>query len=297
MQTNSGIHCKVSLNDQFRRFLFTGTEFASLYTQVQQVLAVDGEFVLKYIDNEGDLVTVSSDEELGYALGIANNILRLQVELPNANATETPFDSWRGGRGGGKCRRGGFGRQGYGARHGHPYTFEGRQQHWEEKKAKLIQKRDLFKSLIDEFPTSRELNAEEQARLNVLQAKYRRLDSHLKKCEGWEKKGSEKCEKKWDKRERKLEKKLSKNKNTPMLSPAAMEEIKVLKVQIKSLKPALKEKKGLIKAKKQFLAERQDQESTERIKAEIQAVKFEIAELKKQIIPLKQRFSELKAAS
>jgi len=294
MQTNTGIHCKVSLNDQIRRFLFTGTEFTSLYAQIQQMLELDSEFVLKYIDNEGDLVTVSSDEELGYALSIANNtLLRLLVELPNSNTSETAvsYGTWRGGRRG---RRGGY---------GHPYhpyalTFEGRQQHWESKKAKLIQKRDLFQSLIDEFPSNRELTPEEQGRLNVLQSKYRRIDSHLKKWEGWENSGKAgKCAKKWDKRERKIEKKLRKeNKNAPMLSPEAIEEIKVLKEQIKAMKPFLKEKKELVKAKKQSLTEMNDQESRDRITAEIEAVKSEIMEIKKQISPLKQRISDIKSA-
>jgi len=77
-QTIQNIHCTVSCNDQFRRFLFIGTEFSSLFAQVKQLLALDKEFVLKYKDTEGDLITLTSNEELACALGYSDkNVLRL----------------------------------------------------------------------------------------------------------------------------------------------------------------------------------------------------------------------------
>jgi len=76
----SGIHCKVSCNDQFRRFVFNGTNFSSLVKQIQQILVLEKEFVLKYKDNEGDQITISSDEELSCALSFSSgNVFRLIV--------------------------------------------------------------------------------------------------------------------------------------------------------------------------------------------------------------------------
>jgi len=187
MQTNNGIHCKVSCNDQFRRFLFTGTEFTSLFQQVGQVLALENEFVLKYSDNEGDLITISTDEELAYALDIAKGaVLRLVVDQPaSESVVEQPLQ-WR--QRGGKCRRGGFHAQGgmherpYGGRH----NFEGRQRCWELKKAKMIQKRDLFQSLLAEFPTNRSLTPDEASRQRMLQSKLTRIESHLARWDSWQ---------------------------------------------------------------------------------------------------------------
>jgi len=49
-----------------------------LFSQVQQLLALDKEFVLKYKDIEGDLITLASNEELACALNYSDgNILRL----------------------------------------------------------------------------------------------------------------------------------------------------------------------------------------------------------------------------
>jgi len=80
------IHCKVSCNDQFRRFLFVGTEFGYLFSQVQQLLALDKEFVLKYKDTDGDLITLTSNEELACALSYSDgNLLRL-VAVPKEQA-------------------------------------------------------------------------------------------------------------------------------------------------------------------------------------------------------------------
>jgi len=83
------IHCKVNIDDQFRRFLFVGTEFSSLFSQVQQLLALDKEFVLKYKDTDGDLITLTSNEELACALNYSDgNLLRL-VAVPKDQAPLT----------------------------------------------------------------------------------------------------------------------------------------------------------------------------------------------------------------
>jgi hypothetical protein len=59
--TTKVVHCKLAFNGQNRRFSFYGTEFTQLCEQVSQLigLPVNG-FVLKYVDNEADLITVKT---------------------------------------------------------------------------------------------------------------------------------------------------------------------------------------------------------------------------------------------
>jgi len=118
---NTGMHCKVSCNNQYRRFLFVGTEFSSLFSQVQQLLSLNREFVLKYKDNEGDLITISSNEELVCALSYSEaGVLRLTAVVRNdaplpttvpEPSTEFPGFNFHG-KHGGKCH--GRGRHGFG---------------------------------------------------------------------------------------------------------------------------------------------------------------------------------------
>jgi len=57
-----------------------------LFAQVQQLLALDKEFVLKYKDTDGDLITLTSNEELACALSYSDgNLLRL-VAVPKDQA-------------------------------------------------------------------------------------------------------------------------------------------------------------------------------------------------------------------
>jgi hypothetical protein len=118
----ANIHCKLTFNNQIRRFVFTGTEFTDLCGQISPLIALppDG-FVLKYVDNESDLITLSTNEELALALEISDKVLRLIAE-PVSQAGTTPvstqadtwahFSHWRGG---GRGRRGGH--HGYGGGH------------------------------------------------------------------------------------------------------------------------------------------------------------------------------------
>jgi len=206
---DAGIHCKVSCNDQFRRFLFIGTEFSSLFSQVQQLLSLNKEFVLKYKDNEGDLITISSNEELACALGYsAGSVLRLTATTSDAPAfcslrepatTEFPPQGpcHFYGRRGGKCHgRGGGGRYGRFAhdpdapRFG-PDCF----------KARLTFKRDMIQSRLAEFAQSGELDPNQQYRQAMLKEKLGKIESHLAKFE----EGGH-CEKRSSKWEAKAEK-------------------------------------------------------------------------------------------
>jgi len=143
----NNIHCKLTFNSQIRRFVFSGTEFADLRGQISSLISLppDG-FVLKYVDNESDLITLSTNEELTLALELSDKVLRLIAEPVSAQTSatpttefENPWAHFRGGRGhhghGGfrSGHRGGWGgphghpghRGGWGGHHGHHYGRHG----------------------------------------------------------------------------------------------------------------------------------------------------------------------------
>jgi hypothetical protein len=129
----NNIHCKLTFNSQIRRFVFSGTEFADLRGQISSLISLppDG-FVLKYVDNESDLITLSTNEELTLALELSDKVLRLIAEPVSAQTSatpstefENPWAHFRGGWGhhGHAPGHGGFRsghRGGWGGPHGHP---------------------------------------------------------------------------------------------------------------------------------------------------------------------------------
>jgi len=295
MQTNNGIHCKVSSNDQFRRFLFVGTEFSSLFSQVQQLLALDKEFLLIYKDTEGDLITLTSNEELACALSYSEgNLLRLVAapkdQAPVTTDSDDPVCSrgfpcakrgqhggrghFRGGNGwehGGRGHfRGGLGWEHMHGGRGHFRGSHGREHvhgghghpHGGSRSERLTSKRDFFKSQLDELEKVPEKTPEQQQEVLRLQEKLKKIESRL---EGgcWEKgmKGKHcgkwaKMEKRRQKMEKRMRKKEQKDKcSTRNLSEETQTQIAILKSQIDVLKPAMKEVKSQIKTKKAALKE------------------------------------------
>lgn len=102
---------KLSFDGQLRRFPIDGSSFAALYEQIISLLSLEknSELILKYSDEQGDLITMSSDMELKSAL-VKGQILRVVatykdkdvVALPAApSAGEMREGMWYG------CRRGG----------------------------------------------------------------------------------------------------------------------------------------------------------------------------------------------
>jgi len=78
------ISIKLFYKDEVRRFAWSGHSFQQLKEQCRNVLNIpnDTDIVLKYDDNEGDLVTFSSDEELAYGRSLMNNVmLRIRVHV------------------------------------------------------------------------------------------------------------------------------------------------------------------------------------------------------------------------
>jgi len=79
---NNEIHCKVQYGDEFRRFLLPQGSYASMLEQIRALFNFSNneELSIKYTDDEGDLVTISSDEELAFAIELfPNSVLRLTL--------------------------------------------------------------------------------------------------------------------------------------------------------------------------------------------------------------------------
>jgi len=91
MITNT-VHCKVSFNGQIRRFALDCTEFSSLKNTIARLLSLNDEFVLKYLDDESDYVTLSNKEELKTALIVSPTLLRILVDIKKDAAPSTISD-------------------------------------------------------------------------------------------------------------------------------------------------------------------------------------------------------------
>jgi len=185
----SGIHCKVSCNDQFRRFVFNGTNFSSLAKQVQQILALEKEFVLKYKDNEGDQITISSDEELSCALSFSSgNIFRLAV-VPHGTPQMTPGftvptapttspERLFGGRGRGGYEEGGRGRGGKCRKNFENRCDEGKS----DKLAKKLEKKNekMMRKNEKKNRRVRQLSEEEQTQIALIKSQIDMLKPGIK---------------------------------------------------------------------------------------------------------------------
>jgi len=90
MQTVSGIHCKVATQNEVRRFLLSTTEYQTLLGQICQLFGFSKDsVVIKYADDEGDFVTISSDEEVKFAIEVAKNgVLRLRADPKHPACTK-----------------------------------------------------------------------------------------------------------------------------------------------------------------------------------------------------------------
>jgi len=76
------IHCKVSARGSIRRFALSEAKFSALHCQVAAVfgLSVSNDaWTIKYKDDEGTMVTISSDEELSFAVQLLGSLMHLEV--------------------------------------------------------------------------------------------------------------------------------------------------------------------------------------------------------------------------
>lgn len=310
------IHCKLTYNDQIRRFIFNGTEFAELRGHISSLLTIppDG-FVLKYVDNESDLITITCNEDLALAIEISDKILRLIVEGVGAQPVPTPTTPLpaipptagffgRGGRGAyGGGRHHGYGGHHHGHHghhHGHHGGHHGGWQQWQQDPAagcgwtedKKEKAKERIQSKIQELKSNIEQLPENDWRRQHILMKIHRLDGRLLRWDVVHDKKMDKMEKKMCKRRNKEEKKQSDKK----LSAEAMQQIQALKTQIATLKPVVYQLKVTKKAKKNELeySLQTGQGDKEAIWNELLRLKESIHETQKQISSFKDQIHAIR---
>jgi len=298
------IHCKLTYKDQIRRFLFCGTEFTELRGHVSNLLSLNDGFVLKYVDNESDLITLTNNEDLYLALDLSPKLLRLVVHdtvplniqppitslpflpsgtipppsvgnVPSSSGTLPPssvYPFMHGGR---------F----------FPHQEQNRPSRSEIASQRVQSKIDYFKGLLAQTPPE---DWRRQDLLNQIQ----RLEGRLARINSWKEKKRGNCPKhfhKWKKEEKRREKK--EQKHSP-LSPEAVTQIQTLKTQIQSLKPVICQLKVAKKAKKMELdlCLQNGEGDKENLWNEILRLKETIMENKKQLSTLKDQIREIRSA-
>jgi len=72
---------KICFQDDIRRFSTYETSFHQLCVQIQSLLGIASEFTVRYLDDEGDWVTIKSDVELAFAFSHvpSNQALKLRI--------------------------------------------------------------------------------------------------------------------------------------------------------------------------------------------------------------------------
>lgn len=284
VSTPKNVHCKLTYNDQIRRFVFSGTEFAELRGHISQLISLPPEgFVLKYVDNESDLITVSTNEELTLALELSDQkVLRLVAENVSQPPAQHPSDtstSWRShhNRGPHHYHHGGPGRFGAPGE---------RMEKWEAQKMHMTMELDMLKNTLAQLPA-------DHHRRYKLMMQIHRLEGRLLRWDTCEERKGHKGGKQWKKHEKKYEKHEKKYEN---FSPETIHQIQLLKAQIASLKPTLFELKTAKKNKKAELqvALQTGSSDKESIWQEILLLKERIAAVKKEIKPMKDNIRALK---
>jgi len=115
---NVPIHIKVAYGTDFRRFLLNPITFVQLETMLKTLFNLTTEFRVKFKDDEGDWVLITTDQELVYATELSGSPLRLEIHVSSTPFAETKAEvevqpevsEWfgrgrgRGGRGRGAGR-------------------------------------------------------------------------------------------------------------------------------------------------------------------------------------------------
>jgi hypothetical protein len=310
---NNVIPCKLAFNGQNRRFSFCGTEFTQLVEQVSTLigLPVNG-FVLKYVDNESDLITLKTNEDLALALAISEKVLRLKAEGTSVSGPVSPGDCAGGrhrvhpghgprghpGHGPHGHHRGNPGHGLYG-HHGHPGYGHGRFQKGDRiSKCDPEKKIEILKGFLSQMPPDESLTPALALRKAHLRQKIQKLESRRahwsdKEENGKRRKWKKKCKKDHKKKHRKEHKK---HQN---MSPEVRQQVYQTKLQIIALRPELCQLRLQKKQKKlelnNFLQTGCGDKET--IWQEILDLKVRINQAKSQIQPLKQSVKDLKASS
>jgi hypothetical protein len=295
------VHCKLAFNGQNRRFSFYGTEFTQLCEQVSVLigLPVNG-FVLKYVDNESDLITVTTNEEFALGLAISEKVLRLRAESVSISSPSSPMvedcgDVYHHYKKHHHHGHHGHGHHGHHGNHGH--HGHGRYHHQAKGDRSSISKCDrkekkieLLKLFLSQMPPDESLTPAQALRKAHLRQKIQKIESRRA---NWSDKEDNCKRRKWEK---KCKKEHKKHLN---LSPEVRQQIHQLKLQIIALRPELCQ---LRLAKKQKKLELRNCLQTgcgdkEAIWQEILDLKVKMGQVKSQIQPLKQSVKDLKAVT
>jgi len=256
--SNNQIHCKLTFNDQIRRFIFNGNEFSELRNHISTILGIPPEtFVLKYLDNEGDRITMTSNEDMALALSLSDKLLRIVVDVPQAVPFQqqqlfTPVSNFPGAPHIQQPFPPQQYSQPYSQQHSQQQSYSGyghRPHHHggrggyfqgggrEIAKARILSKIDMLKQDLAQIHPEEQSNRKQhiQMKIHQLEGKLLRFDTMLERKVM---KHQQKTEKKWD------------NKR---LDPQTLNQIQVLKGQVLSLKLSMSQIKEQKKAKKNEL--------------------------------------------
>jgi len=273
MENPNQIHCKLTYLDQVRRFIFTGREFSELTNYVSTILGIPLEsFVLKYLDNEGDRITMTSNDDLALAISFSDKLLRLVVDVPQTGLfpqqsqfpqqpqfptfptgapsfqqslpqsfSPQPFSPQSSQQFHQQQQAPPPSYSGYGYRHHHHHHGGrggrgGQGGNVEFRKAKILSKLEFLKQNLAQLPPE-----EQSYRKQQLQMKIQHTEAKLARVDSWHEKKmmkqQQKMEKKWDKR----------------LDPQTLNQIQILKGQVSTLKDTMSQIKEQKKAKKNEL--------------------------------------------
>jgi len=95
ISNNEHIHVKLQFNDEFRRFFIPNpsTKFEELELKIKTLLPLsNADITLKYKDEEGEWITISSDDELETGLKITGKgqVFRLLCTIKNGSNNDNP---------------------------------------------------------------------------------------------------------------------------------------------------------------------------------------------------------------
>jgi len=126
LTNNLSVHFKVVLNNEFRRFSLEKLSFTLLEQTIRAVYSLPEDNILKicFVDDEKDLVLMSTDDEMAYALELTDQPVRLSVTIVNGSAESFASSA--------PCR----GRSGWGRGRGREEWKEERLK-WKEERQKL----------------------------------------------------------------------------------------------------------------------------------------------------------------
>jgi len=305
---NSIVHCKLAFNGQNRRFSFYGTGFTQLCEQVSQLIGLPANgFVLKYIDNESDLITVTTNEEFALALAISERVLRLRAECVSLSPPSSPAVGDCAGRNHHKMHQhhghhghgqyGHHGHHGQRGHHGHGHHGHDRFQGERSPISKCDRrekKLEFLKLFLSQMPSDEVLTPPQALRKAHLRQKIQKLESRRANWSDREEncKGRRKWEKKCNKENKKQQQKHCN------LSPEAREQVHQLKLQIIAIRPELCQLRLQKKQKKLELRNclQTGCGDKETIWQEILDLKAKSKQVKARIQPLKQSIQDLKAS-